>query len=221
MRVLELCTLILGPATTGFPGRLPLKTGVFIGDYLGALMGCLSVLSALHYRQRTGQGQFIEYSQGEGLMQVLDWSWMYYYLEKFNRPRTGNRDRAICPSGVFMCKDGPVALAAGKDMEFKGLCEAMGKPEADNEYIFLRYLEIGREKLREWEKENLVWEFAGPVAPTPAKAGVGAGIGIFSRVVRHNAQRHTGTRPSSIVSSIPSPRRMPSGPRHCAGPVSS
>jgi crotonobetainyl-CoA:carnitine CoA-transferase CaiB-like acyl-CoA transferase len=116
-------------ATTGFPGRLPLKTGVFIGDYLGALMGCLSVLSALHYRQRTGQGQFIEYSQGEGLMRVLDWSWMYYYLEKVNRPRTGNRDLAICPSGVFMCKDGPVALAAGKDEEFKGLCEAMGKPE--------------------------------------------------------------------------------------------
>lgn len=28
-----------------------------------------------------------------------------------------------------MCKDGPVALAAGKDEEFKGLCEAMGKPE--------------------------------------------------------------------------------------------
>lgn len=39
-------------ATTGFPGRLPLKTGVFIGDYFGALMGALSVLAALHYRDR-------------------------------------------------------------------------------------------------------------------------------------------------------------------------
>lgn len=116
-------------AITGFPGRLPLKTGVFIGDYFGALMGAVSVLAALHYRDRTGRGQFIEYSQGEGLMRVLDWSWIYYHLEKYNRPRTGNRDLAICPSGAFKCKDGMVALAAASDEEFAGLCQAMGKPE--------------------------------------------------------------------------------------------
>jgi crotonobetainyl-CoA:carnitine CoA-transferase CaiB-like acyl-CoA transferase len=116
-------------ATTGFPGRLPLKTGVFVGDYFGALFGALSVLAALHYRDRTGQGQFIEVSQGEALMRVLDWSWLYYHLEKFNRPRTGNRDLAICPSDVFMCQDGPVALAAASEQEFQGLCEAMGRPE--------------------------------------------------------------------------------------------
>lgn len=116
-------------ATTGFPGRLPLKTGVFIGDYFGAQMGATAVLAALHYRDRTGHGQFIELSQGEALMRMLDWSWIYYYLEKYNRPRTGNRDLAICPSDVFMCKDGPVALAAGRYEEFKGLCQAMGKPD--------------------------------------------------------------------------------------------
>ncbi len=116
-------------ATTGFPGRLPLKTGVFIGDYFGAMLGSISVLAALYYRNRTGKGQFIEFSQGEGLMRLLDWSWIYYYLEKYNRPMTGNRDLAVCPSDVFMCKDGPVALAAASDEEFKGLCQAMGKPE--------------------------------------------------------------------------------------------
>ncbi len=116
-------------ATTGFPGRLPLKTGVWVGDYFGALMGTIAVLSALHHRDRTGEGQFIEFAQGEGLMRVLDWSWVYYYLEKFNRPQTGNRDLAICPSDVFKCQDGPVALAAGSDQEFKALCDAMGQPE--------------------------------------------------------------------------------------------
>jgi crotonobetainyl-CoA:carnitine CoA-transferase CaiB-like acyl-CoA transferase len=115
-------------ATTGFPGRLPLKTGVFIGDYFGAQMGATAVLAALHYRDRTGLGQFIEFSQGEGLMRLLDWSWIYYYLEKYNRPRTGNRDLAICPSDVFMCQDGPVSLAAARPEEFKGLCQAMGNP---------------------------------------------------------------------------------------------
>lgn len=116
-------------ATTGFPGRLPLKTGVFVGDYFGALQGTIGVLAALHHRDRTGQGQFIEFSQGEGLMRVLDWSWLYYYLEKYNRPQTGNRDLAICPSDVFPCQDAPVAVAAASNQEFQGLCTAMGKPE--------------------------------------------------------------------------------------------
>ena len=153
-------------ATTGFPGRLPLKTGVFIGDYFGALMGALSVLAALHYRDRTGKGQFIEFSQGEGLMRVLDWSWLYYYLEKYNRPRTGNRDLAICPSDVFACKDGPVALAAAGEVEFKGLCEAMGKPELVSNPRFADLLTRLKDEnavsileiIRDWAKTKTVAE---------------------------------------------------------------
>lgn len=153
-------------AITGFPGRLPLKTGVFIGDYLGALMGAVSVLSALHYRDRTGQGQFIEYSQGEGLMRVLDWSWIYYHLERYNRPRTGNRDLAVCPSGVFMCKDGPVALAAAADSEFRGLCEAMGQPELASDPRFADLLVRLKEEnatallqmIQDWASQKTVAE---------------------------------------------------------------
>ena len=153
-------------ATTGFPGRLPLKAGVFIGDYFGALMGALSVLAALHYRDRTGKGQFIEYSQGEGLMRALDWSWLYYYLEKYNRPRTGNRDLAICPSDVFQCRDGLVAVAAGSDEEFRGLCQAMGKPELAENPSFSQILNRLKDQnatallaiIRDWAKQKTVAE---------------------------------------------------------------
>ena len=153
-------------ATTGFPGRLPLKAGVFIGDYFGALMGALSVLAALHYRDRTGKGQFIEYSQGEGLMRALDWSWLYYYLEKYNRPRTGNRDLAICPSDVFQCRDGLLAVAAGSDEEFRGLCQAMGKPELAENPSFSQILNRLKDQnatallaiIRDWAKGKTVAE---------------------------------------------------------------
>ncbi len=153
-------------ATTGFPGRLPLKTGVFIGDYFGAQLGATAVLAALHYRDRTGEGQFIEFSQGEGLMRLLDWSWIYYYLEKYNRPRTGNRDLAICPSDVFMCQDGPVALAAPRDEEFQGLCRAMGKPELAEDPRFKDLLTRLKDEnatalleiIRQWAKGKTVAE---------------------------------------------------------------
>jgi len=153
-------------ATTGFPGRLPLKTGVFIGDYFGAMLGSVSVLSALHYRNRTGKGQFIEFSQGEGLMRLLDWSWIYYYMEKYNRPMTGNRDLAVCPSDVFICKDGPVALAAARDDEFKGLCQAMGKPEVAEDPRFADLLIRLKDEnsvalldiIKDWAKDKTVAE---------------------------------------------------------------
>jgi len=113
---------------TGFPGRSPLKNGIFIGDFFGALMNNLAILAALHYRDRTGKGQFIEYSQGEGLVRILDWTWIYQHLTGKERERYGNRDVAISPSGVFRCTDGFVAIAAGDDESFGGLCQAMEQP---------------------------------------------------------------------------------------------
>ncbi len=112
---------------TGFPGRSPMKSGIFIGDYFGALLDCVGILAALHSRERTGQGQFIELSQAEGLMRAMDWTWIYHGLTGKERERSGNRDVAISPSDIFRCRDGLVAIAAGRDEEFAGLCKAMGK----------------------------------------------------------------------------------------------
>ena len=115
-------------AITGFPGRSPMKSGIYMGDYFGALMNATAVLAALHSRDRTGAGQFIEYSQCEGLLRSMDWTWVYQGLTGKERGRYGNRDVAISPSDIFPCKDGLVAIAAGRDEEFGGLCKAMKMP---------------------------------------------------------------------------------------------
>jgi crotonobetainyl-CoA:carnitine CoA-transferase CaiB-like acyl-CoA transferase len=112
---------------TGFPGRSPMKSGIYLGDYFGALMNCLAILAALHHRQRTGKGQLIEFSQAEGLIRAMDWTWVYQGLTGRERQRHGNRDVAVSPSDIFPCKDGLVAIAAGRDQEFAGLCKAMGQ----------------------------------------------------------------------------------------------
>lgn len=116
-------------ATTGFPGRTPLKIGIWIGDYTGALFAALGILAALYYRKRTGKGQLIDVSQGESLIRVLDWTWLYQTLIGKDRNLYGNRDVSISPSGIFRCKDGFVAIAALDDEQFQGLCQAMGKAE--------------------------------------------------------------------------------------------
>ncbi len=123
-------------AITGFPERDPLKSGIWIGDYFGALMSAVAVLAALHYRDRTGKGQFIDFAQSENLIRALDWTWVYYGLTGQSRGRYGNRDAAVSPSSFFACRDGMVAIAAPSDEAFSRLCRAMGRPELTRDPSF-------------------------------------------------------------------------------------
>jgi succinyl-CoA---D-citramalate CoA-transferase len=113
---------------TGFPDKLPLKSGVWLADYFGALMGVVGVMAALAHRDRTGEGQFIEMSQAENMIRAMDWTWMYQHQTGKGRERYGNRDVSICPSDIFACTDNMMGIAAVTEEQFHGLCTAMGKP---------------------------------------------------------------------------------------------
>ncbi|HET7875660.1 MAG TPA: CoA transferase [Methylomirabilota bacterium] len=114
-------------AITGFPVRPPLKSGGYVGDYLGAVAGAATILAALHHRRRTGQGQFVEIAQVEALIRALDWTWVYHGLTGKHRGRYGNADPAIVPSDIVACADAFVALSAPTDEAFAGLARAMGR----------------------------------------------------------------------------------------------
>lgn len=116
-------------AITGEEGELPTKIGNYIGDWFGACMSALGALAALRWRDRTGEGQFVEMAQCEGLLRALDWTWLYAGLTGKDRPKTGNHDPVFSPSGVYRCANGYVALVAGMDAEFQGLCQLLGCPE--------------------------------------------------------------------------------------------
>jgi crotonobetainyl-CoA:carnitine CoA-transferase CaiB-like acyl-CoA transferase len=65
---------------SSFPGQPPLKSRLYICDSYGALMGEVAVLAALHHRDRTGKGQFIELSQSESIMRAMSWVWPYQQI---------------------------------------------------------------------------------------------------------------------------------------------
>jgi crotonobetainyl-CoA:carnitine CoA-transferase CaiB-like acyl-CoA transferase len=149
---------------TGLEGRGPLKSGVWIADWTTALNCAIAILAALNYRERTGKGQYIEISQVETQIRQLDWTWLYVFKTGKDRERVGNRDLAICPSDLFDCKNGWIAIAAFTEEEFRGLCEAMGKTwlyekfsdplvrlKDENAKLILK-------EIQEWAKEKTVEE---------------------------------------------------------------
>lgn len=126
---------------SSFPGQRPLKNRLYICDSYGALLGEVAVLAALHYRDRTGKGQFIELSQSESIMRTMSWIWPYQQITGKTAMPAGNRDVSICPADTFYCADGRfVALAAPDPDEFRGLCTAMGKPDLADDPRFKDHL---------------------------------------------------------------------------------
>ncbi|MFQ5520672.1 MAG: CaiB/BaiF CoA transferase family protein, partial [Candidatus Methylomirabilia bacterium] len=151
---------------TGFPERDPLKSGAWIGDYFGALMSAVAVLVALHWRDRTGEGQLIDFAQSESLIRALDWTWVYHTLTGESRSRYGNRDVAIAPSDIVRCRDGMAAIEAPSDEAFRGLCQAMGRPELAEDSRFSTQLERLKQEhatvlqalIAEWARDRTVAE---------------------------------------------------------------
>lgn len=120
-----------------FPNQPPLKSRLFTCDSYGALMGEVAVLAALHYRNRTRKGQYIELSQSENIMRTMSWIWPYQQITGETPPPQGNRDVSLCPADTFYCADGNfVAIAAPAPDEFRGLCSAMGQDELADDRRF-------------------------------------------------------------------------------------
>ncbi len=154
---------------TGFPGRPPILCGIFVGDWFGGLMAATAALVALHHRNRTGEGQFIDLAQSEGLIRCLDWTWARWGLTGEDRGPAGNRDEALVPAGLFPCRDGFVGIAAPRDEEFRGLCAAMGDPDLANDPRFATlparqrpdHAEPLLERIRTWASEKTRSELEG------------------------------------------------------------
>lgn len=135
---------------TGLAGRGPIKSGVWIADWIAGLMCAVAIMGALNYRERTGEGQFIDYSQVENVIRWLDWTWLYGFLTGKNRERAGNRDLAVSPSDLFDCVDGWVAISAFAKEEFRALCKVMGRMD-----LFEKYSEPG-DRLKEEPAQEIL-----------------------------------------------------------------
>ncbi len=146
---------------TGFPDAIPLKSQAWIGDFLSGTVAAYLALVALYHKKRTGRGQFIDLSQAEVLLRVMDWTWVYMGLTGKNRERTGNRDYAVVPALIAKARDGFVALAAFPEGEFEGLCRAMGDDELAQFKDYERRFEAADEiyaKIESWVGEHTVEE---------------------------------------------------------------
>lgn len=131
----------------GEPDRPPSRMGVSIGDTLTATYGAMGILAALHVRDRIGQGQVIDASLYESVLQVMEGLVPEYDRMGLIRERSGSFLPGIAPSNVYACADGDIMIGANKDSLWKRLAVAMGRPELGDDPRYATHLARGTNQI--------------------------------------------------------------------------
>ncbi len=115
-------------SVTGYPGEPPVKAGFSIGDLSAGMWAAFGILAALHQRERTGEGAWIETSLLDALL-----SWQTYQGQAFlatgkSPGPLGTAHPSIAPYQTFRARDGYVNIAVGNERLWGRFCHALGQP---------------------------------------------------------------------------------------------
>ncbi len=165
---------------TSFPGKPPLGLGFSYADHVAGLMATLALLGALEYRQRTGEGQYIDISQVEAMASLLGSAILEYAVSGREVEPVGNSSTEAAPHGVYHCRgdDRWCAIAVFNDEEWQGFQRALDNPlwTGDEKFATLSGRLENAEELdrlvEEWTKEHSAEE----VMARLQEQGVAAGV---------------------------------------------
>ncbi len=140
----------------GEPDRQPSRAGLSMGDSLAATYACLGALAALHHREKTGEGQVIDASIYESVLNVMEATIPEYAVSGYIRERSGATLPGVAPSNIYDCSDGIILIAANQDTVFKRLCDAIGRPELATDERFSAHVARG-ENMQELDAIITAW----------------------------------------------------------------
>ena len=118
----------------GTPGAEPMKVGVAFADIFTGLYATIGILGALHHRERSGEGQYIDVALLDSQVGVLANQALNYLVGGKAPTRLGNAHPNIVPYQTFATKDGYIIMAVATDRQFREYCAILGlAPLADDE----------------------------------------------------------------------------------------
>jgi crotonobetainyl-CoA:carnitine CoA-transferase CaiB-like acyl-CoA transferase len=113
----------------GTPGAEPVKTGVAFADVFTGLYATIGVLAALHHRDETGEGQYLDLALLDTQVAVLANQALNFLVGGKAPKRLGNAHPNIVPYQTFATKDGFVIIAVGNERQFREYTKIAGVPE--------------------------------------------------------------------------------------------
>ncbi len=116
-------------SVTGEIDGEPQRVGVPVADVSAGMVACMSILAALHYRDRTGQGQYIDISLLEAAISLLSNVSSNHLISGEEAERYGNGHPNIVPYQAFRTRNGYIVVACGNDRLYQKLCHLLGRDD--------------------------------------------------------------------------------------------
>lgn len=115
-----------GMSITGPVEGPPMKVGVAIVDITAGLFATTSILAALHERERSGKGQYVDIALLDSQVAWLANVGSNYLVSGQRPARYGNAHPNIVPYEPFPTSDGWIAVGVGNDRQWQRLCALAG-----------------------------------------------------------------------------------------------
>lgn len=110
---------------TGEVGGAPQRVGIAIADIVAGMFAAFGVVTALHHRQRTGQGQMIDTSLLDGQLALLTYQAGRFFATGEAPGSSGAFHPTIVPYGMYAASDGYFNVAVGTDDLWRRFCQAL------------------------------------------------------------------------------------------------
>jgi len=105
----------------------PLKVGFPVIDVAVGMLGALSIVAALHRREREGLGQHIDASMVQASLMLMYPNASSFLTGRVEPQRVGNRGYTGSPTAdTYRCADGWLATAANTPAQFRKLTAVLG-----------------------------------------------------------------------------------------------
>jgi crotonobetainyl-CoA:carnitine CoA-transferase CaiB-like acyl-CoA transferase len=113
-------------SVTGEPGGRGVRAGVSIADITAGMYAAFGILTALHAREKTGRGQFIDVSMLEGQLGILSGMIGAFVADHIVPQPLGTAYGALLPYQTFRTKTRDIAIGVGSDKLWRTFCPLLG-----------------------------------------------------------------------------------------------
>ena len=114
----------------GHEGRVPKGMNIRYGDTTAGAAAAFGAIAALHHREATGEGQFVDLSAVETISSLLGDSLLACSLTGESPQHHGNYSPDLAPHGANPCADdGWISIACDGNDEWRTLVRELGAPD--------------------------------------------------------------------------------------------
>lgn len=115
---------------TGEPDGEPQKIGIAVTDIGAGMWSAFAIMAALHYREKSGEGQYIDISMLDAQVAWLTYQAAFFFANGEAPKRMGAAHPTLVPYQAFMCNDGKyINVAVGSERIWERFCKGMGRED--------------------------------------------------------------------------------------------